>query len=248
VAKTVFVTGATSGIGKACVERFSREGHRVVFCGRRMEKLKSLADSLPTENHFFSLDVRDAEAVKKSIADLPESFKNIDILINNAGLARGRSAIQDGLLSDWEEMIDTNVKGLLYVSKAVIPGMQNRKSGHIINIGSIAGKEVYPSGNVYCATKKSVDALSQAMRIDLVEDNIKVTQICPGAVNTEFSKVRYHGDQAKADATYIGFNELKAEDVADSIYYCAQLPPHVTINDLVIMPTAQASATVIHKS
>jgi 3-hydroxy acid dehydrogenase/malonic semialdehyde reductase len=245
---TVFITGATSGIGRACVEKFNQPGYQILFCGRREGLGQEIRDSLQVPAHFFTCDVRNQHQVEQCLNSIPESFRNIDILINNAGLARGKSKIQDGLLSDWEEMIDTNIKGLLYVSNHVIQGMKTRNTGHIINIGSIAGKEVYPQGNVYCATKKAVDALSQAMRIDLMEHTIKVTQICPGAVNTEFSKVRYHGDQAQADAVYHGFLPLQAEDVADAIFYCTNLPAHVCINDLTIMPTAQASATNLLKS
>ena len=247
--KNVLITGATSGIGKACVLAFAEAGYRVVFCGRRAEKLQTLSLELGAFPHYsFVCDVRDQAAVDAAIAEIPAAFTPIDILVNNAGLARGKTPIQEGVLSDWEEMIDTNVKGLLYVSKAVLPQMISQNSGHIFNIGSIAGKETYAQGNVYCATKKAVDALTQGMRIDLLPHHIRVTQICPGAVNTEFSTVRFHGDTQKADAVYKNYVPLLAEDIARTLLHCAQLPEHVNINDLTIMPTAQATASLFHTS
>lgn len=247
----VFITGATSGFGEACARKFAANGYGLIITGRRNERLQKIAGEL-TEYGItvvpLCFDVRSLEEVETNIQRLPDEVKNnISILINNAGLAVGREPIDQGTIDDWERMIDTNIKGLLYVSKSVIPFLQKNKKGHIFNIGSIAGKEVYPMGNVYCATKHAVDALSRAMRIDLVNHNIKVTNIAPGAVDTEFSLVRYKGDQQKADATYDGFDPLVAEDIADTIYFVATRPAHVTISDLTIMPTAQASATVFFK-
>lgn len=247
----VFITGATSGFGEACARKFAANGYNIVITGRRADRLEKLQQELTSLNvSVVSLcfDVRSLEEVERAIASLSEDVKkSIAILINNAGLAVGRETIDQGIVDDWERMIDTNIKGLLYVSKNVIPFLQENQRGHIFNIGSIAGKEVYPMGNVYCATKHAVDALSKAMRIDLVNDNIKVTNIAPGAAETEFSLVRFKGDQQKSDATYRGFTPLAAEDIAETIYFVATCPKHVTINDLVIMPTAQASATVFNK-
>lgn len=249
--KYVFITGATSGFGEACARKFSSEGYNLVITGRREERLIQLQQELKKDgNDVIALcfDVRNLNEVEQAVDTLPQEVKsNISILINNAGLAVGREPIDQGNIDDWERMIDTNIKGLLYVSKNVIPFLKNNKKGHIFNIGSIAGKEVYPMGNVYCGTKHAVDALSKAMRIDLVDYNIKVTNIAPGAAETEFSLVRFKGDQHKADATYDGFEPLVAADIADTIYFVATRPQHVTINDLTIMPTAQASATVFHK-
>jgi len=249
--KYVFITGATSGIGKACAQEFAKNGFQLIITGRRKERLVELQQELTqfgVDVQCLHFDVRDLDAVKTAILSLSESTKQkIAILINNAGLAVGREPIEMGDIEDWNRMIDTNIKGLLYVSKEVIPILKQNKAGHIFNIGSIAGKEVYPLGNVYCASKHAVDALSKAMRIDLVNEGIKVTNIAPGAVETEFSLVRFKGDQAKADATYNGFEPLVAHDIAETIYFVATRPQHVTINDLVIMPTAQASAVVFHK-
>lgn len=251
MSKTILITGATSGIGKACAYQFGANENNLILTGRRAERLAGLKEDLESKFGIkvltLNFDVRDKLAVKESINNLPVEWKDIDILINNAGLAVGLNRIQDGELEDWERMIDTNVKGLLYVSREVMPLMTARKKGHIINIGSIAGKETYPFGNVYCATKHAVDSLTKAMRIDMVEFGIKVTQIAPGAVETEFSNVRFKGDDAKADSVYKGFEPLHPEDIADAAYYCANLPAHVNINDLVIMPTAQASSGVLHK-
>lgn len=247
----VFITGATSGFGEACARKFATNGYNIIITGRRAERLEKLEkELLPLGISVISLcfDVRSLEQVEKAIESLSEDVKqSIAILINNAGLAVGRETIDQGIVDDWERMIDTNIKGLLYVSKNIIPLLQENKRGHIFNIGSIAGKEVYPMGNVYCATKHAVDALSKAMRIDLVNDSIKVTNIAPGAAETEFSLVRFKGDQQKSDATYRGFEPLIAEDIAETIYFVATCPKHVTINDLTIMPTAQASATIFHK-
>ena len=243
--KTALITGATSGIGKACAIKFAQNNCNLILTGRREERLLKLKTALEKDFKIevttLTFDVRENESVKSAIEKVKEM--SIDVLINNAGLAVGMDTLQDGDIDDWERMIDTNVKGLLYVTRSVAPLMAAKKSGHIINIGSIAGKEVYPKGNVYCATKHAVDALSKGMRIDLLEDGIKVTQIAPGAVETEFSMVRFKGNQEIADNVYNGFEPLHAEDIADAAYYVTTLPPHVNINDLLIMPTAQASAT-----
>ena len=250
--KTIFITGATSGIGKACAHIFAENGNKIIITGRREERLlelkKELEENKDTKVKTLSFDIRSKAEVNQAIESLDSSWKDIDVLINNAGLAVGLNKIQDGEIDDWERMIDTNIKGLLYITRAISPLMTAKKSGHIINIGSVAGKETYPFGNVYCATKHAVDSLSKAMRIDMVEFGIKVTQIAPGAVETEFSNVRFKGDDAKADSIYNGFEPLHPEDIADAAYYCANLPKHVNINDMLIMPTAQASAGLIHKN
>jgi NADP-dependent 3-hydroxy acid dehydrogenase YdfG len=244
--KIILITGATSGFGKAIALRFAQEGNKLIITGRRKERLDDLANSLRNDYKVDVLplcfDVRKQNEVKKSITSLPEEWKNIDILVNNAGLAVGMNPIQEGVIDDWDRMIDTNVKGLLYMTRFVSPLMVERKKGHIINIGSIAGKEVYPMGNVYCGSKFAVDAITKGTRIDLIQHNIKVTQVAPGAANTEFSLVRFKGDQQRADSVYNGFTPLKAEDIAAAVYYVTTLPEHVNINDLVIMPTAQASS------
>lgn len=251
MSKTIFITGATSGIGKSCAKIFAKDNNKIIITGRRAERLKDLKSELESNTKStvlcLNFDVQNVEEVNSAINSLTEEWKNIDILINSAGLAVGLNKIQDGEIDDWERMINTNIKGLLYVTRAISPLMTARKSGHIINIGSVAGKETYPFGNVYCATKHAVDSLSKAMRIDMVEFGIKVTQIAPGAVETEFSNVRFKGDDAKADSIYNGFEPLHPEDIADAAYYCANLPKHVNINDMLIMPTAQASAGLIHK-
>jgi 3-hydroxy acid dehydrogenase/malonic semialdehyde reductase len=249
----IFISGATSGFGQATAALFAKHQWDVIITGRRAERLETLKQNLESEHGISAwplcFDVREETAVQQAVDSIPASWtERLQILVNNAGLAVGRSPIDAGLTEDWDRMIDTNVKGLLYVSKAVIPFLKARKSGHIFNLGSIAGKEVYPGGNVYCASKHAVDALSQAMRIDLVQFAIKVTNIAPGAADTEFSLVRFKGDQSQADATYLGFDPLVAEDIAETIYFAATRPKHVTINDLVIMPTAQASATIFHKT
>lgn len=249
--KTVLITGATSGIGEAAAKIFAKNGCRLILTGRREDRLADFSNKLIAEFGIEILplvfDVRQLEAVQQAVNHLPENWKAIDILINNAGLAVGLNTIQDGVIDDWERMIDTNIKGLLYITRCFAPLMIARNSGHIINIGSIAGKEVYANGNVYCATKHAVDALTKAMRIDMVKHGIKVTQIAPGAVETEFSIVRFKGDKGAADNVYKGFTPLSATDIADVIYYVTSLPAHVCINDLVITPTAQASATNIFK-
>lgn len=239
--KTALITGATSGIGLATAQRLSREGYRLILCGRRLEKLKELQDELNqvTEVHIETFDVRDKDAVFNSISNLPKEFEIIDVLINNAGNAHGLDLIAEGNTDDWDAMMDINVKGLLYVSKAVIPQMTERKAGHIINIGSTAAKTVYPKGNVYCASKHAVDALTKGMRIDLNQFGIRVGAVHPGLVETDFSKVRFKGDVERADAVYEGKNALQAEDIADVIHFVISRPYHVNIADLLIMPTSQ---------
>ena len=250
--KIILITGTTSGIGEACAHKFAAAGYDLIITGRRKDKLEQLKISLEKEHDCKVLalcfDVQIRKAVDEAFAALPPEWQNIDILINNAGLAAGRDSFEDADIDDWETMLNTNVHGLLYVSKAVVPLMIAQNKGHIINMGSIAGKEVYEKGNVYCASKFAVDALCRAMRIDLLKYNIKVTGIHPGAVETEFSLVRFKGDAAKATATYNGIIPLTAADIADTIYYCAQLPAHVCINDLVITCTQQGSATLFNKN
>ena len=247
--KTALITGATSGIGKATAVRFADEGINLILCGRRADALEELQEKLSTKVsiHTLQFDVRDRKAVLTKINELPDDFKTIDILINNAGNAHGLDPIQDGNLDDWDAMIDINVKGLLYVSKAIVPQMIARKQGHIINIGSTAGKEVYPKGNVYCASKHAVDAINQGMRIDLNGHNIRVGAVNPGMVATDFSKVRFKGDVSRADTVYQGFDCLQADDIADIIHFVVSRPYHVNIADLVVMSTAQASSTIIDK-
>jgi len=250
--KYIFITGATAGFGEACAKIFAENGWNLVITGRRNDRLQKLKEELETKYSIkvvaLCFDVRNEAEVFEAVESLPDPVKNnLQILINNAGLAVGRGPIDEGLIDDWDRMIDTNIKGLLYVSKAVIPFLKKNKSGHIFNLGSIAGKEVYPGGNVYCATKHAVDALSKAMRIDLVQYGIKVTNIAPGAADTEFSIVRFKGDEATAKSVYTGFEPLLPKDIAETIYFVATRPAHVTINDLTIMPTAQASAMVVNK-
>ncbi|MBX5438077.1 MAG: SDR family oxidoreductase [Thermoflavifilum sp.] len=251
MASIVCITGASSGIGEACAYRFAAAGFDLILTGRRIERLQHLQQQLESRHgvrvHALELDVRSREAVEAAFRALPAEWQAIAVLINNAGLALGLQPIQDGNPEDWDVMIDTNIKGLLYVTKAVVPGMIARGKGHIINIGSTAAKDTYPAGNVYCATKRAVEALSEGMRIDLLPYGIKVTAVHPGAVETEFSLVRFKGDAQRARKVYEGFQPLTAGDVAEVIYYCASLPAHVCINDLVITPTAQANAHFIHK-
>lgn len=245
--KTALITGATSGIGKATAERLSKEGYNLVICGRRQERLNELKSKLKTDIHTLNFDVRDRNAVAEKINSLPPAFSKIDILVNNAGNAHGLDPIETGNLDDWDAMFDINVKGLLYVSKAIIPKMIEQGSGHIINIGSSAAKEVYPNGNVYCSTKHAVDALNQGMRIDLNKYGIKVGAIHPGMVETEFSEVRFKGDKERASKVYQGFDVLKPEDIADIIHFVVSRPYHVNIADLLVFSTAQASSTIVKK-
>jgi NADP-dependent 3-hydroxy acid dehydrogenase YdfG len=249
--KTVLITGATSGFGKACARLYARDTHRLILTGRRADRLEKEAELLTkmygVEVLVLNFDVRDREAVKAAIAGIPSGWRNIDILINNAGLAAGSDPLQDGNMDDWDQMIDTNVKGLLYVTKNVFPLLLQSECPHIVNIGSIAGKEVYAKGNVYCATKFAVDALTRGMRIDMLNHGIKVSQVAPGAADTEFSQVRFKGDLEAAAIVYKGYKPLEAEDIANAVLWITSLPAHVNINDLVIMPTAQASPGYFHK-
>ncbi|MDR6299664.1 SDR family NAD(P)-dependent oxidoreductase [Mesonia maritima] len=247
--KIVLITGATSGIGKATAVRLAKESFNLILCGRRENRLAELKSELSnfTEIHTLTFDVRNQAEITKAIESLPENFKQIDILINNAGNAHGLDFIQDGNTEDWDAMLDINVKGLLYMSKAILPEMVSRGNGHIINIGSTAGKEVYPKGNVYCASKHAVDAINQGMRMDLNGTGVKVGAINPGLVETEFSEVRFKGDTEKAKKVYQGFQALKPEDIADIIHFVLTRPYHVNIADLMVMCTAQASSTIVDK-
>ena len=249
--KTALITGATSGIGRAVADIFAENKYNLIVTGRRSERLQELKAALERQHGISVLalcfDVRDNDEVVRNIESLPVEWRNIDVLVNNAGLAVGLNHIQDGVLDDWERMIDTNIKGLLYVTRAVSPLMVARNSGHIVNICSVAGKEVYENGNVYCATKHAVDALSKAMRIDMLGHNIKVTNICPGAVETEFSIVRFKGDTQRAAGTYKGIEPLTGRDIAECIYFAVSLPKHVCINDMMIMPTAQADSRTFNR-
>jgi NADP-dependent 3-hydroxy acid dehydrogenase YdfG len=249
MAKTALITGATSGIGKATALLFAQHGFDLILCGRREDRLQELQGELSARVrvHPLTFDVRDRAAVETAIGSLPADWQAIDVLINNAGNAHGLAPIQEGSVEDWDAMMDGNVKGLLYVSKSVIPGMISRRSGHIINIGSLAAKEVYPNGNVYCASKQAVDALTQGMRLDLNPFGIKVTGIHPGLVETEFSVVRFKGDTQRAGNVYKGYQPLVAEDIADVIWFAVSRPAHVVVADLLVLPTAQASATVVNK-
>lgn len=247
--KTALITGATSGIGRATAHEFAKHGINLILCGRRQERLDTIKNALEksTDVQVLNFDVRDKDATFNAIQSLPEKFKTIDILINNAGNAHGLDPIQTGNIEDWDAMMDINVKGLLYVSKAIIPQMTERQSGHIINIGSSAGKEVYPKGNVYCASKHAVLAITEGMRIDLNPYGIKVSGINPGLVETEFSQVRFKGD-ANANDVYKGYKALQPEDIAEIIYFAVSRPAHVNIADLLVFPTAQASSTIVKKA
>jgi len=247
--KIVFITGATAGIGKAIAFSLAEQGYRLIISGRRAQLLSNIEKTLRTKTKVLSLnfDIRDFKQVEHVINTLPKDWSKIDVLINNAGLAAGLNPIDEGDLNDWETMIDINIKGLLYITKKVLPLMKASDTKQIINIGSIAGKQVYPNGNVYCATKAAVDALTQGMRIDLLEKGFKVTAIHPGMVETEFSMVRFKGNAERANKVYEGFKALQAEDIANIVQFILTLPPHVNINDLVVMPTAQATATIVNK-
>ena len=248
--KTALITGATSGIGKSTAIEFANQGINLILCGRREDRLNDLKTQLKekVEVHILSFDVRNQDEVFEKIQSLSPQFSKIDILVNNAGNAHGLDPIQSGSISDWDAMIDINVKGLLYVSKAIIPGMTERGGGHIINIGSIAGKEVYPNGNVYCASKHAVDAINKGMLIDLNKYGIRVSAINPGLVATEFSNVRFKGDEERAENVYKGFDPLKPEDIAEIIAFVVSRPYHVNISDLVVLPTAQANSTIVNKN
>jgi len=248
--KIVLITGATAGIGEAVAKILAKNGFNLILTGRRLDRLEDLQKSLSKDcdSIILNFDVRSNAEVESAIHSLPDKWKDIDALVNNAGLAVGMSHINEGVIDDWDRMIDTNIKGLLYITRAISPLMVERKKGHIINISSIAGKEVYENGNVYSATKHAVDALSKAMRIDLVHDGIKVTNIAPGMVDTEFSLVRFKGDKDRADNVYKGLTPLFGEDIAEVVLFALQRPAHVNLNDIVIMPTAQAAATIIQRN
>ncbi len=248
MSKIAFVTGATSGIGRATAEYLAEEGYDLVICGRRADRLKELADKVSVKTHSLVFDVRDRAAACEAIESLPAAWKAIDVLINNAGNAHGLSSFQNGNIDDWDAMIDINVKGLLYVSKAIVPGMIERGRGHVVNIGSIAGKEVYPNGNVYCASKHAVDAVNNGMRLDLNGTGVKVSQVCPGLVETEFSMVRFKGDEERSKSVYEGFDALTANDIADLIRFIVTRPAHVNISDTIIFPAAQAGSTIVDRS
>ena len=247
----VFITGASAGIGAACAEAFARQGARLLLCARRSDRINALADRLHREHDVevdtFMLDVRDADAVSTRMQALPESWQAIDILINNAGLARAIDKVHENKISDINQMIDTNVKGLLYVTRAVVPGMVKRGRGHIINLGSTAGHSVYPGGTVYCATKHAVGAITEGLKMDLHGTPVRVSSVDPGLVETEFSVVRFSGDVDRANAVYAGMQPLTAEDVADAILYCATRPPHVNISEIIMMPVGQSSPTMVHR-
>lgn len=249
--KIVLVTGASSGIGRSCAEIFAREGAKLILCARRKEKLSELSSELSgkykTESIILAFDIRKQDEAAKAFNSLPDKWKNIDVLLNNAGLARGFSKVHEASLSDWEEMIDTNIKGLLYITRLVSPNMVKRESGHIINIGSTAGHEAYAYGNVYCATKFAVKGLSQAIRIDLLDKNIKVTSVDPGMVETEFAMVRFSGDEVKAKNVYKGITPLTPDDVAEAVLFAATRPAHVNINEIIITPAAQASSNQVFR-
>ncbi|PRY13173.1 NADP-dependent 3-hydroxy acid dehydrogenase YdfG [Pontibacter ummariensis] len=245
--KIALITGATSGIGWATAVELAEKGYRIIATGRRAERLEALQQQLSVPVYPLVFDVRDKEAVQEAIDSLPEAWRQVEVLVNNAGNAHGLAPIQEGALDDWDAMIDINVKGLLYVTKAVLPLMLPQKKGHIVNIGSIAGKEVYPNGNVYCGSKHAVDALSKGMRIDLVQEGIRVSEVNPGLVETEFSEVRFKGDKVRAASVYQGFEALQAQDIAELISFIVTRPAHVNLAEVLVLPTAQASATVLHK-
>jgi serine 3-dehydrogenase len=247
----VLITGASSGIGAACAHFFAEAGARLILAARRLERLEELAAALKTqfgtETLLLQLDVGDRPRVESTLSALPKDWAAVDILVNNAGLSRGLDKLHEGQVQDWEEMIDTNVKGLLYVTRAILPGMVQRDRGHVINIGSIAGHQPYPGGNVYCATKAAVKSLTECLKLDLLGTAVRITSVDPGMVETEFSEVRFHGDGDRARKVYQGLTPLTAEDIADVVLYCATRPAHVNINDVILMPVAQASTTMAHR-
>jgi 3-hydroxy acid dehydrogenase / malonic semialdehyde reductase len=251
--QTILITGASSGIGAACVRLFAGEGAKLILLARRSEKLADLVTELVADGidrsklHTLTVDVRDRVQVESALAQLPTEWSEIDILINNAGLSRGLNKLQEGEIQDWEEMIDTNIKGLLYVTRAVVPGMVQRGSGYIINLGSIAGHQTYPQGNVYCGTKAAVRSISEGLKIDLLGTPVRVTSIDPGLVDTEFSTVRFHGDTNRAAKVYQGLMPLTAKDIAETILFCLTRPAHVNISELLLVPTAQATPTLVHR-
>jgi len=250
--KIVLISGATSGIGEACSIEFAKNDYNLIITGRRTERLEALKTKLEEDYNILvytlTFDIREQKEVAKAIASIPQDFRDIDVLVNNAGLAAGVNPIDKGVLADWEVMIDTNVKGLLYLSKEIITIMKAKKAGHIINIGSVAGKMAYPNGNVYCGTKSAVQAITEGMRIDLLPYQIKVTQVAPGAVETEFSLVRLKGDEEAAKKVYNGYKPLTPKDIADVVIFTTTLPPHANINDVLVMPTAQANAYTYNKT
>lgn len=249
--QTVFITGASSGIGSACAKGFAQAGANLILAARRLDRLQNLAKDLENEYgcqvYPIQLDVRDRTQVESAITALPEALKKVDILVNNAGLSRGLDKLYEGNIDDWEEMIDTNVKGLLYVTRLLVPGMVSQGQGHVINIASVAGRQAYLNGNVYCATKAAVRMLSTALKMDLLGTPIRVSNIDPGLVETEFSQVRFHGDLDRAKQVYDGITPLTPEDIADVVLFCATRPPHVNISDLLVLATDQATATMVHR-
>ena len=247
--KTILITGATSGIGLAAAKKFANEKNQLILCGRRQHKLDKISNEISKITNVLTLrfDVSDKKEVNKVLENLPKEFRSIDILINNAGNAHGLDTIQEGSLDDWDNMIDSNVKGLLYVSRVIIPKMIENQNGHIINIGSLAGREVYEKGNIYCATKHAVNAISKAMRIDLNKTGIKVSEINPGLVETDFSNVRFKGDSDRAEKVYLGYKALQADDIADIIEFVINRPSHVNIADILVLPQAQATSSIIDK-
>jgi serine 3-dehydrogenase len=249
--KTVLITGASAGIGAACARAFAREGARLVLAARRTDRLQALAEELRaehgTECHLIALDVRDARAVAETLGGLPAEWAEVDVLVNNAGLGRGLEKVQEGTTEDWDVMIDTNVKGLLYATRALTPGMVARGRGHVVNIGSVAGHEVYPGGAVYCATKHAVGAITRGLRMDLLGTGVRVSTVDPGMVETEFSIVRFKGDEERARRVYANMNPLTPDDIADAVLWCATRPPHVNIDEIILKPTDQASATLVHR-
>jgi 3-hydroxy acid dehydrogenase/malonic semialdehyde reductase len=250
--RVVFITGASSGIGRATALAFAAAGANLLICARREDRLEELRTEIKSAHpdvnvHAIELDVRDQEGVESELKGLPQEWQAIDILVNNAGLSRGLDLLHEGSIDDWDEMIDTNVKGLLYVTRAVLPGMVARGRGHVVNVGSIAGHEVYPKGNVYCGSKHAVDAITRGMRMDLLATGVKVTTIDPGLVETEFSKVRFHGDEVKANAVYKGLQPLTPDDIAETIVWAATRPEHVQIAEVIVFPSAQASSMHVHR-
>ena len=249
--KIVLITGASSGIGAACAQTFAAAGARLILTARRFDRLKQLAADLEqqfqTSSHLLECDVSDSAAVTTALEGLPDNWASIDVLINNAGLSRGLEKLYQANLQDWEEMIDTNIKGLLYVTRAIVPGMVSRNHGHVVNIGSIAGHQTYPGGNVYCATKAAVRALSEGLKMDLLGTPIRVSSVDPGMVETEFSQVRFHGDHDRASTVYQGVTPLTPADIAEIVLFCVTRPPHVNISDLIVLATAQASATMVYR-
>ncbi len=249
--KLVFITGASSGIGRSCAEQFAAAGARLLLAARRIDRLEALALDLNatygSDVYYCELDVRDRQWVADTVETLPAAWRNIDILVNNAGLSRGLDKLYSGSIDDWEEMIDTNVKGLLYVSRAVIPGMVDRDAGHVINIGSIAGRAAYPGGNVYCGSKAAVREISAGLKIDLLGTAVRVSEVDPGLVETEFSDVRFHGDRDRAKQTYTGLTPLTPDDIAEIVLFCATRPAHVNLSELLVVPTDQATATQVSR-